>query len=156
MQNARSFTKVRAKHVTILVKNAAGLKELFELVTLSHNEIFHSYDKSTGNIVAEPRILREEIEKRRRNGNLLIGSSCLNGEVFDIAQTRGEEELLKVMQFYDYIELQPLGNYRHLVERDSIESMDRLKEILRLIVEAAKKCGKRMRRKRRCALCSPE
>ncbi|WP_302759450.1 PolC-type DNA polymerase III [Amedibacillus dolichus] len=144
MQNARSFTKVRAKHVTILVKNAAGLKELFELVTLSHTKYLSYSDKSTGNIVAEPRILREEIEKRRRNGNLLIGSSCLNGEVFDVAQTRGEEELLKVMQFYDYIELQPLGNYRHLVERDSIESMDRLKEILRSIVEAAKKCGKRI------------
>ena len=46
------------------------------------------------------------------NGNLLIGSSCVNGEVFDIAQTRSEKELEEVMRFYDYIELQPLGNYQ--------------------------------------------
>ena len=91
---------------------------------------------------AEPRILRSEIEKRRINGNLLIGSSCLNGEVFDMAQTRNEQTLEEVMQFYDYIELQPLENYRHLVERDSISSMERLKEILTSIVNAADKLDK--------------
>lgn len=142
MQTKASFRKVRTKHVSILVKNMAGLKELFELVTLSHTEYLSYSTKSTNNIVAEPRIVRSEIEKRRRNGNLLIGSSCLNGEVFDMAQTRNEETLLEVMQFYDYIELQPLGNYKHLVERDSIGSMERLKEILQSIVDAANKLGK--------------
>lgn len=142
MQNESSFRKVRTKHVTILVKNMAGLKELFELVTLSHTQYLSYSGKNTNNIVAEPRILRDEIEKRRRNGNLLIGSSCLNGEVFDMAQTRNEETLLEVMRFYDYIELQPLENYRHLIERDSIGSMDRLKEIIQSIINAANKLGK--------------
>ncbi|MEG0736912.1 MAG: PolC-type DNA polymerase III, partial [Longicatena sp.] len=144
MQSDGSFRKVRTKHVTILVKNMAGLKELFELVTLSHTDYLAYNSKSTNNIVAEPRIVRSEIEKRRRNGNLLIGSSCLNGEVFDMAQTRNEETLLEVMQFYDYIEIQPLGNYKHLIERDSIGSMDRLKEILQSIMDAANKLGKRI------------
>lgn len=142
MQTAESFRKVRVKHVTILAKNMAGLKELFELVTLSHTSYLAYSSKSTNNIVAEPRILRSEIEKRRINGNLLIGSSCLNGEVFDMAQTRNEQTLEEVMQFYDYIELQPLENYRHLVERDSISSMERLKEILTSIVNAADKLDK--------------
>lgn len=141
MQDASCFKKVRKKHTTVLVKNMAGLKELFELVTLSHTTYLSYNAKNTNNIVAEPRILREEIEKRRLNGNLLIGSSCLNGEVFDIAQTRGEEQLLKVMKFYDYIEIQPLENYRHLVERDSIGSYERLKEILQAIIDAADKLG---------------
>ena len=92
---------MRVKHVTILAKNMAGLKELFELVTLSHTSYLAYSSKSTNNIVAEPRILRSEIEKRRINGNLLIGSSCLNGEVFDMAQTRNEQTLEEVMQFYD-------------------------------------------------------
>ncbi|MEF9967564.1 MAG: PolC-type DNA polymerase III, partial [Longicatena sp.] len=142
MQSEASFRKVRVKHTTILVKNMAGLKELFELVTLSHTEYLSYSPKSTNNIVAEPRILRMEIEKRRRNGNLLIGSSCLNGEVFDTAQTRNEKALEQVMAFYDYIEIQPLGNYKHLVERDSIGSMERLKEILQAIITTAQKLGK--------------
>ena len=59
-----------------------------------------------------------------------------------MAQTRNEQTLEEVMQFYDYIELQPLENYRHLVERDSISSMERLKEILTSIVNAADKLDK--------------
>lgn len=137
MQDEKCFNKVRKKHTTVLVKNMAGLKELFELITLSHTKYLSYNSKSTNNIIAEPRITREEIEKRRLNGNLLIGSSCLNGEVFDIAQTRGEDKLIEVMKFYDYIEIQPLENYRHLVERDSIGSMERLQEILRSIIDAA-------------------
>lgn len=142
MQTAEGFRKVRVKHVTVLAKNMAGLKELFELVTLSHTKYLAYSGKNTNNIIAEPRILRSEIEKRRVNGNLLIGSSCLNGEVFEMAQTRNEQALEEVMQFYDYIELQPLENYRHLVERDTISSMDRLKEILQSIVDSADKMGK--------------
>ena len=71
------------------------------------------------------------------NGNLLIGSSCVNGEVFDIAQTRSEKELEEVMRFYDYIELQPLGNYQFLIDRNSISDENRLKEILTGIIEKA-------------------
>lgn len=156
MQDASCFNKVRKKHTTVLVKNMAGLKELFELVTLSHTKYLSYNSKSTNNIVAEPRILREEIEKRRLNGNLLVGSSCLNGEVFDIAQTRGEEKLLEVMQFYDYIEIQPLENYRHLVERDSIGSNERLQEILQAIIDAADKLGKPVVATGDCHYVNPE
>lgn len=141
MQSEKCFKKVRKKHVTILAKNMAGLKELFELITLSHTEYLSYSGKNTSNIVAEPRIIRREIQKRRMNGNLLIGSSCLNGEVFDIAQTRNAKQLEEVVSFYDYIEIQPLGNYMHLVERDSIANVERLKEILEAIMEAADKLG---------------
>lgn len=142
MQDPSCFKKVRKKDTIVLAKNAAGLKELFELVTLSHTKYLSYNAKNTNNVVAEPRILREEIAKRHLNGNLLIGSACLNGEVFEIAHTRGEEQLLEVMKFYDYIEIQPLENYRHLVERDSIGSMERLQEILRAIMKAADRLGK--------------
>ncbi len=137
MQDETCLNKVRDKHVTILAKNMAGLKELFELITLSHTKYLSYNSKSTTNVVAEPRIIRSEIEKRRMNGNLLIGSSCVNGEVFDIAQTRSEKELEEVMRFYDYIELQPLGNYQFLIDRNSISDENRLKEILTGIIEKA-------------------
>lgn len=137
MQDSSCMHKVRDKHVTILAKNMAGLKELFELITLSHTTYLSYNAKSTGNIVATPRIPRIEIEKRRRNGNLLIGSSCVNGEVFDMAQTRTEQELRAVMQFYDYIELQPLGNYQFLIDRNSISDQERLKQIMQGIMDMA-------------------
>ena len=136
------FNKVRKKHITILTKNKEGLKEMFELITISHTQHLSYNGKNTSNIVAEPRIFREEIRERHARGNLLLGSSCLNGEVFEIAQTRNEEQLEEVISFYDYIEIQPLGNYMHLVERNSIASKERLIEILESIITVAKRLGK--------------
>ncbi len=141
MQSEACFHKVRKKHVNVLAKNAAGLKELFELVTLSHTQYLSYNGKLSANVVAEPRILRKEIQKRRVNGNLLIGSSCMNGEIFDIAQTRNEKQLEEAMLFYDYVEIQPLSNYMFLVERHSVSSVERLKEILQAIITVADKLG---------------
>ena len=142
MQNPESFKKVRTKHVIVFARNQAGLKELFELITLSHTTYLAYNGKTALSGVAEPRIPRMEIEKRRMNGNLLIGSACANGEVFEMAQTRGEDALEQVMRFYDYIELQPLENYRYLIDRNSIVDEARLKEILQGIIDMADKLGK--------------
>ena len=142
MQNPESFKKVRTKHVIVFARNQAGLKELFELVTLSHTTYLAYNGKTALSGVAEPRIPRIEIEKRRMNGNLLIGSGCANGEVFEMAQTRDADVLEQVMRFYDYIELQPLENYRYLIDRNSIVDEDRLKEILQGIIDMADRLGK--------------
>lgn len=134
------FSKVRTKHIIVFAKNKAGLKSLFELITLSHTKHLAYNGKNSANIVAEPRIFRKEIEERREN--LLLGSACSNGEVFEIAHTRNEEQLKKVVSFYDFIEIQPLENYRFLIERNTIASNDRLKEILSGIIAAADELGK--------------
>lgn len=142
MQSEDCFNKVRDKHVIILVKNMTGLKELFELITLSHTKYLSYNRKSTANIVAEPRIIRSEIEKRRRNGNLLIGSACVNGEVMDMARTGSEDDLKRVMQFYDYIEIQPLANYEFLITQNSVLDEKRLKEIVKSVVDEALRLDK--------------
>lgn len=143
MQDEKSsFKKVFKKHTTVLVKNAAGLKELFELITLSHCEYLSYNAKNTANIVAEPRIPRFEIQKRRLKGNLLIGTSCMNGEVFEIAHTRNQKQLEEVLSFYDYVEIQPLENYRPLIERGSLTDQDQLKRILNDIINTAQSLGK--------------
>lgn len=136
-QNENSFKKVRPTHVTVYAKNKAGLKELFELITLSHTKYLAYNGKSTENVVAEPRIPREELIKKRANGNLLFGSACQNGEVFDLAHTRDEEQLKEAVRFYDYIELQPLECYRNLIDRGAIHNSEDLKTILKYIVSAA-------------------
>ncbi|MEG2799599.1 MAG: PolC-type DNA polymerase III [Erysipelotrichaceae bacterium] len=142
MQDESCFKTVFKKHVTILVKNAAGLKELFELITLSHCKYLAYNSKSTTNIVAEPRILRDEINKQRIKGNLLIGTSCFNGEVFEMAYTRNQEQLETALSFYDYVEIQPLENYRPLIDRGSICDETRLKQILKDIIDTANAMGK--------------
>lgn len=142
MYDESCFTKVRARHVTVIAKNAEGLKELFELVSLSHIKYLAEKSKSGNTVVAEPRILRSEIEKRRVNGNLLIGSSCVNSDVFEIAQTRGDTYLKELIEFYDYIEVQPIPVYMHLVHRGSISDVGRLKEIISTIVRVGKECNK--------------
>lgn len=142
MYDDSCFSKVRVKHVTVLAKNATGLKELFELVSLSHIKYLAEKSKSGNTIVAEPRILRSEIEKRRGNGNLLIGSSCVNSDVFEIAQTRGDSYLKEVIDFYDYIEVQPIPVYMHLVHRGAIADVARLREIIASIVRVGKECQK--------------
>ncbi|MGL5978141.1 MAG: PolC-type DNA polymerase III [Erysipelotrichaceae bacterium] len=142
LSDESAFNKVFKKHTTVLAKNAAGLKELFELVTLSHTKYLSYLNKNATNIVAEPRITREALAKARDNGNLLLGSSCANGELFELAQIRSRAVLKEAMQFYDYIEVQPLESYRFLVDRGSIESMERLQTILLSIVETADELGK--------------
>lgn len=136
------FVNVRPTHITIFAKNKAGLKSLFELITLSHTQHLAYNGKNTNNVVAEPRIFRSEIEERREN--LLLGSCCANGEVFDKAKTVGDDALAEIIDFYDFIEVQPPENYRFLLEGDraSIPNIENLYEIIQTIIRIGKEKGK--------------
>lgn len=144
-QSKDAFVKNRAYHATILCKNREGIKDLYKLVSKSNTETLAVFGKSggkesTSDFVAEPRIFKETINANRKN--LLIGSACQNGEVFEIASTRSKEALAKAISFFDYIEIQPLDNYRNLyVDRDSF-TLDRLKEYIIDIIAEAKRQGK--------------
>ena len=140
-QHPDSFVKNRAYHTTVLCKNKQGLKDLYRLISTSHTETLAVFSKASGdNAVAEPRIFKETLNKNREN--LLIGSACFNGEVFEIAHTRNREALAKAISFYDYIELQPLGNYSYLVNDKESFTWDRLKQYQLDIIEEAKKQNK--------------
>ncbi len=140
--DASCFTKVFPSHVTLLAKNAAGMKEIFKLVSLSHIDYLSPKGKSGNTVVAEPRITRAEIDKLRVNNNFLVGSSCQNNEVFETAQTRGDAQLAKVISYYDYIEIQPLDCYSNLIARGAIPDEQRLKEMIVTIIKLAKQANK--------------
>ena len=134
-----AFRKVNTKHVNILARNQQGIKDLFSLVSKSHTDYLVFGGKVTtksDEFMAEPRIPRSEIDAIREN--LLIGSACCNGEIFDIASTESKEALLEAMRFYDFIEVQPPENYRFLVENHSLASHERLLEILKDIIACAR------------------
>lgn len=138
-QTDDAFIKNRAFHTNVLVRNKKGLKDLFKLVSISNTDQLAVFGKantksSDSEFIAEPRILRETLNEYR--SDLLIGSGCLNGEVFEIASTRNAEALAKAISFYDFIEIQPLDNYRGLIERGSF-TLERLQQYQRDIIDEA-------------------
>ena len=127
---ANAWDKNRNSHMTLLVQNEIGLKNLYKLVSISHTEY----------ISEVPLIPRDVLEAHREG--LLIGSGCFNGEVFDIAQTKSEIELINALSFYDFIEIQPIENYSYLVDTGRIESQERIVQYLKDIIFAAAKVEK--------------
>lgn len=121
---------MKPSHVVALAKNEAGIKDLFELVSLSHIDY----------LADVPKIPKREIARLR--SNLLLGSACQNGEVFENERTRSKQDLLDTMEFYDYIEIQPLANYVNLINRGAYDSETLLKAQLMDIVECADSIGK--------------
>lgn len=118
------------KHVTFIAKNPTGLKNLFKIISFAN----------TNFIQRNARIPRKLINEYREG--LLVGSACLNGEIFYLAETRNEKELERAMEFYDYIEVQPLNNYIHLIKDHSINNMDHLKRLIKKIITCAKNINK--------------
>ncbi|MDO4198123.1 MAG: PolC-type DNA polymerase III [Erysipelotrichaceae bacterium] len=139
-QGEDAFVKNRAFHTTVLCKNHDGLIDLFKLISISNTDTLAVFGKANtkdanSDFIAEPRIFKDTLDKYRKN--LLVGTACLNGEVFEIASTRSKEELAEVISFYDYVEVQPLENYRHLYEDRELFTKDRLEQYLRDIIDEA-------------------
>lgn len=120
----------QSSHINIIAKNKIGLKNLFKIISLA----------STTYLYKTPRILRSEIEKHR--DGLLIGSGCYQSEVFIQARSKSDEELTNIINFYDYVEVQPLDVYEHLVDNGDFGSLDELKNHIKKIVRVTKECGK--------------
>ncbi|MDD2518685.1 MAG: PolC-type DNA polymerase III [Bacilli bacterium] len=116
-------------HINIIAKDKVGLKNLFKIISLA-NTIY---------LYKTPRILRSEIEKLKEG--LLISSGCYNSEVFLLARSKTDEELADVMRFYDYVEVQPLECYDHLLQGGDFSSPGELIEHVKKIVRVAKETG---------------
>lgn len=116
----------RPFHVTLLAKNNVGLKNMFKIISLMHTKY----------LAKTPRLLKSEINKHREG--LLIGSACLNGEVFTMGRRKTETELGQIMQFYDYIEVQPLTVYNPLLQTKSFNSEAELIKHIEKIIRVAK------------------
>lgn len=144
LQSDKSFAKVRKSHVMVMAKNQAGIKDIYQLVTTSNTETLAVFGKANGKsgeeFLSEPRIFRSEIIKHRNN--LLVGSACYNSEVFEASANGNQDQLAKAISFYDYIEIQPLGNYSPLLNMHSIPSLERLKMVLKRIIDEAKRQDK--------------
>ena len=120
-------------HFIILVKNQAGLRNLYQLISKSFLEYYNK----------RPIMPRSELIRHREG--LIFGSACEAGEVFR-ALTKGEpwEEIKRLAPFYDSLEIQPIGNNNFMIAKGMAKDEEQLRDwnrdILRLADELGKPC----------------
>ena len=118
-------------HVTMLVAAQEGMANINRLVSLSHMKHFFRI----------PLIPKDMLIKYREG--LLLGSGCVEGELYQaVLNNKSMDELLKLAEFYDFIEVQPESNYEPLVRLGKITSRDTLRALNRQLIELGEKSGK--------------
>ncbi len=129
--------KLNTYHQILLVKNQTGLKNLYKLISYS----YLNYFKRT------PRIPKTVLEKHREG--LIVGSACEAGELIHaILENRPEAEIEEIVNFYDYLEIQPICNNRFLVAEGRIADDEGLRDLNRRVVELGERYNKPV-----CATC---
>ena len=117
-------------HINILVKNKTGLKNLFKIVSLANTTYLYK----------TPRILRSVVESLREG--LLIGSGCYESEVFRMAKSKSDDELSNIIRFYDYVEVQPMECYDHLIQTGDFSTKVELAANIEKVVRVTEEAGK--------------
>jgi len=115
--DAEAIKKLPTYHVILLAKNEIGRVNLYRLVSASHLEYY----------AKRPRIPKSMLQRHREG--LLIGSACEAGELFQaLIGSAPEEEIARLANFYDYLEIQPIGNNEFMLkgERPTYESREDL------------------------------
>lgn len=123
------YKYVIPSHINILASNLVGFKNMYKLVS----------DALTNHFSIEARVLKSVLKKYKEG--LLLGSGCSNGDVFEMALNRSQEELEEAMLMFDFIEVQPPKAYSHLFSSLPNGEYD-IKDTILRIIETAQALGK--------------
>ncbi|MBR0374442.1 MAG: PolC-type DNA polymerase III [Mogibacterium sp.] len=118
-------------HIILLAATQEGIRNLYELVSLSHVDYFYK----------RPRLPRSVLDAHR-NG-LILGSACEAGELYRAMRNgASDEELLRIASYYDYLEIQPLGNNQFMIDDGLVGSEQDLIDNNLRILSIADRLGK--------------
>jgi len=118
-------------HIIIFAQNLVGLKNLYKLISASNLEYFHR----------RPLIPRDVLDSHREG--LILGSACEAGELFRaILFGEDEAEIERIASYYDYLEVQPIGNNDYLVRNGTVPDREGLCELNRKVIALGEKLGK--------------
>ena len=134
--------KTPSYHAIVLAKNDVGRVNLYKLISASHLQYFNRRPKVPKSLILE-----------NREG-LILGSACEAGELYR-ALLRGapQAEIADIVNFYDYLEIQPNGNNAFMIDSDksdheNIHSMEDIQEINKKICDLGEEFHKPV-----CATC---
>ena len=123
--------KRATNHIILLARTQKGMKDLYKLISWSHLDYLH----------VRPQIPKSLLMLYRND--LIVGSACEAGELFRaILNGEPEEEIERIASFYDYYEVQPIGNNAFLKREGRVKDDDALRELNRRIVALGEKTGK--------------
>ena len=119
--NPDSIKKLPTYHVIILARNDIGRVNLYQLVSASHLVYYNR----------RPRIPKSVLNEHREG--LIVGSACEAGELYRaLLDGKPDETIAKIVDFYDYLEIQPLGNNAFMVESDKVTSVNSMEDVMDL------------------------
>ena len=120
----KEVLKKKYYHLIILVQNQTGLKNLYRIVSAAHTKYFFK----------KPRVPRSLLNQYREG--LLLSPACEAGELYRaVVAGKAHDELLRIARYYDYLEVQPLGNNEFMVRNGQVDSIEAIKNFNRTIIQ---------------------